>query len=75
MCTQEGARFKLRWRQVESWRARNNGGTSVDSQTVELTNTSQLIKSPGYPSNYANDLRVVWVVQSPPMTRIQVNLY
>ena len=40
---------------------------------VAINATDKYITNPGYPG-YENNLRMVWDLQSPPMTRIQVRI-
>ena len=40
---------------------------------VAINATAKYITNPGYPG-YENNLRMVWDLQSPPMTRIQVRI-
>ena len=38
-----------------------------------LTDPDGMINSPGYPSNYANDIETSWLIQLPPGQFIEIN--
>ena len=71
---QEGSRFRLLWREYpRDAAARRRARLNTNVIPVAVNATAKYVTNPGYPG-YENNLRMVWDLQSPPMTRIQVRI-
>jgi hypothetical protein len=64
----------LWWRQIDASLASRYRRHPVGTNTIEVANeTAVILKNEGYPG-YANNLRVIYNLESPPMTRIEVRI-
>ena len=71
---QEGSRFRLVWREYPRDRAaRYRARLNTNVIPVAVNSTPEYITNPGYPG-YEDNLAMVWDLQSPPLTRIQVRI-